>query len=56
MWYGDLSSPKPNHEPELPLYCAHEARTYVPDDETEIEQYFRDARVSIDLATPGDLK
>jgi hypothetical protein len=49
-------SPKPNHEPELPLYCAHKARTYVPADETEIEQPSRDARVSIDPVAPGDLK
>jgi hypothetical protein len=49
-------SPKPKHEPELPNYYAHEARTFVDDDETKIEQSSRDARVSIDPVAPGDLK
>jgi hypothetical protein len=49
-------SPKPKHEPELPLYCAREGRAYVPGDETEIEQASHNFGVPIDPVAPVVVK
>jgi hypothetical protein len=49
-------SPKSKREPELPLYCVREGRTYVPANEQEIEQAAHDAGVRIDPMDPVESK
>lgn len=49
-------SPKPKVEPELPLYCSQEPRTYVPADEAKIEQASQEVGVVMDPIAPVDVK
>ncbi|KAE9369697.1 alpha/beta-hydrolase [Stipitochalara longipes BDJ] len=49
-------SPKPKREPELPRYYAQEARTYVPIDESKVEQASQEVGVVMDSMAHPDVK